>query len=419
MNARITTLPALLLACGLASQAIAQNAQERKLEGSFDQPLSGKQHEGRAPAPTSRMVIMETDGEHKYELTIEGDQLAAKVDGVEVPAERLRRTGSRVEILDQGGAVVKTFNLPRTARGMRLGNVPLLPDIPIENFRFEPDAQQAVPYEPPPVMMGINMSDADPAVLEHLGIESGIRVDRVLEGLPSAKAGLRVGDVITAIDGKKPVDQDALRKTLREKKPGDTITLQIVRKGGEETVKVELAAFDRQRLGMPAQPHGGDEAPNPWRGFDPEGRGGVLWSLPDALNSPEVRRKIEDAREELRKSIERLKAELKEQNVEGKVREEVERLVEQLGKIRDEMREQARGLRQGPEALRFRQGVAAPTVPAVPEVPPTPATPRAPGDNELAELRKQNRELREQLDKMNGRFDELMKRLDEMSKRGG
>jgi len=418
MNARITTLPALLLACGLASQAIAQNAQERKLEGSFDQPLTGKQRDGRAP--TSRMVIMETDGEHKYELTIEGDQLAARIDGVEIPAERLRRTGGgRVEILDQGGAVVKTFNLPRTARGAWLGNMPLLPDIPIEDFRFDPDAQRAAPYEPPPVMMGINMSDPNAAVLDHLGIESGIRVDRVVEGLPCHKAGLQVGDVIIAIDDKSPVNPDTLRKILREKKPGDVLALKVVRKGGEETVKVELAAFDRQRLGIPTEPQAGDEPRDFWRGVDPQDRGGVIWSLPDALNSPEVRRKIEDAREELRKSIERLKAELKEQNIEGKVREEVERLVEQLARIREEMREQARGLRQGPEALRFRRGVPAP---AVPEPAPAPETPKArvtAPDSELAELRKQNRELREQIEKMNGRFDELMKRLDEMSKRGG
>jgi hypothetical protein len=410
------TLPAILLMCGLAATAPAQEAPERKLEGSFDQPLTGRSVEPRSGTVSSRIVIVESDGRNKYELTLEDDRLSARIDDQEVPPERIRRSGSRVEILGPDGAVVRTFSLPRGGRALRIGDRDLPFFLELDPFNRQPDVSRALPFEPPPVMLGINMSEPDPAVLEHFGVESGIRVDRVIEGLPADKAGVKVGDVITAVDGQSPVTPDILRKMLREKKPGDTITLRILRKGGEVTIPVELAAYDRQRLGMPAEPRD-EDAQEFWRGFIPEGRGGEFWGFPDAFNSPEVRRRIEDAREELRKSIERLRAEIKEKNIEGRVREEVERLVDQLARIRDEMREHARALRQGPEPLRFRQQNVTPDAPSTPQAPE--ARRGADRDGELAELRRQNQELRQQLEKMNARFDELMKRLDEMSKRGG
>lgn len=415
-----TILSAMLLAGGLGGPAQAQETPERRLEGSFDQPLVGKDREPRPDAVTSRIVIVESDGQNKYELTIEDDHVTARINGEEVPQERLRRSGSRIDILGPDGRLAKSFSLPRSGRPVRAfdRDWPFL--LYVDPLERQPAGQRGAPYEPPPVMLGINMSDPDPAVLEHFGIESGIRVDRVIEGLPADKAGLKVGDVITEIDGQGPVTPESLRRVLRDKKPGDTIRLKVLRKGGEATLSVELAAFDRQRLGIPAEPREGD-AQDFWRGFTPEDRGGVVWSLPEMFNSPEIRRRIEDAREELRKSIESLRRELKEKNIEGKVREEVERLVDQLTRIREEMREHARGLRQGPEALRFRQSPA-PEAPAAPGAPamPTPEARRGlDRDSELAELRRQNQELRQQLEKMNARFDELMKRLDEMSKRGG
>lgn len=417
MTRLMTTLPAIVLAGGLAGSALAQQAPERKLEGSFDQPLTDKAPPTRGNVVTSRVIVVERDGEHEYELTIEGDNVSAKIDGEAVPAERLRRSGSRVELLDAEGKVVKAFVLPRSGRFLRGldRDAPLL--LELEPFLRQPEGDRPATWEPPPVMLGINMSAPDPAVLEHLGIESGIRVDRVVEGLPADKAGIKVGDVIVAVDDKSPATPEMLRETLKNKKPGDTLTLKVMRKGSEHTMSLELVAFDAERLGMPSRTEG--QRDDFWRGFNPDDRGGVIWSLPEALNSPEVRRKIEDAREELRKAIERLRTELADQNIEGKARAALERLVEQLSRIRDEMREQARALRQGPDPLRFRQPVA-PEVPAVPGVPSVPEAVRGVDrDRELAELRRQNQELREQLEKMNARFDELMKRLDEMSKRGG
>jgi S1-C subfamily serine protease len=73
---------------------------------------------------------------------------------------------------------------------------------------------------------------------------AGVYVGSVTPGGPAAKAGIKVGDVITAVDGKPTLTQDALGAALAAKKPGETVTLSIV---GQDTrtrsVKVTLGQF--------------------------------------------------------------------------------------------------------------------------------------------------------------------------------
>jgi serine protease Do len=63
------------------------------------------------------------------------------------------------------------------------------------------------------------------------------KVAKVEEGSAADKAGLKVDDVITAINGKKIATFDDLRAEIEKRKPGDVITLDVRR--GEETLKLE------------------------------------------------------------------------------------------------------------------------------------------------------------------------------------
>lgn len=60
--------------------------------------------------------------------------------------------------------------------------------------------------------------------------EHGLLVERILEGGAAERAGLRKGDVILVISG-RPVDGvDDVKIALLDRKPGDTVVLQIMRK---------------------------------------------------------------------------------------------------------------------------------------------------------------------------------------------
>jgi len=70
----------------------------------------------------------------------------------------------------------------------------------------------------------------------------GPTVASVIADSPADKAGLKRGDVIKAIDGTSVSDVRAIRDALKDKKPGDTVTVSITRDGNAQDVTVTLEA---------------------------------------------------------------------------------------------------------------------------------------------------------------------------------
>ena len=78
--------------------------------------------------------------------------------------------------------------------------------------------------------LGVQLSDGN----------GGAQVGQVVSGAPAADAGIRTGDVVTAIDGKAITGADALVTAVDGKKPGDTVTLKVRHGGSTSDVKVKL-----------------------------------------------------------------------------------------------------------------------------------------------------------------------------------
>lgn len=72
----------------------------------------------------------------------------------------------------------------------------------------------------------------------------GVEVASLPSGSPAAKAGIKVGDYITQIDGKNVDSPRALVGFVRRYNPGQTVTLTVVRDGEEQPVDVELAVLN-------------------------------------------------------------------------------------------------------------------------------------------------------------------------------
>ena len=75
----------------------------------------------------------------------------------------------------------------------------------------------------------------------------GAQIGSVMPGSPAERAGLKVDDVIIAIDGKPVADPAALRVRTFTLEPGVAIPVRFVRAGQEQEVKVAIAE-------MPADP---------------------------------------------------------------------------------------------------------------------------------------------------------------------
>ena len=72
------------------------------------------------------------------------------------------------------------------------------------------------------------------------GPSAGAFLRRVDAGTPAAKAGLSVGDVIVAVDGKSVTGADDLVVLTTEHKVGETVTLLLVRAETRRSVQVML-----------------------------------------------------------------------------------------------------------------------------------------------------------------------------------
>ena len=59
---------------------------------------------------------------------------------------------------------------------------------------------------------------------------------------PAEKAGLKTGDVVTAINGDPVVDLAQLRLRIASFAPGSTVKLHVWREGKQQDVNVTLAA---------------------------------------------------------------------------------------------------------------------------------------------------------------------------------
>ncbi|MCO5143245.1 MAG: Do family serine endopeptidase [Oligoflexia bacterium] len=91
--------------------------------------------------------------------------------------------------------------------------------------------------------VGVNIADITPQIANTLRLPkntSGIVVSEVLEGEPADKAGVQVYDVITAINGKKIVDGRQLVNMISSFEPGTKISLDILRKGRKQNIKVTV-----------------------------------------------------------------------------------------------------------------------------------------------------------------------------------
>jgi serine protease Do len=84
-----------------------------------------------------------------------------------------------------------------------------------------------------------------PDLAAQLGLSTtqGVLIQQTVPDSPAARAGIRPGDTITSFNGRRITDGIDLRNRVAESSVGQTVKVEIVRKGQPQTVQVELAAM--------------------------------------------------------------------------------------------------------------------------------------------------------------------------------
>ncbi|MNZ59505.1 putative periplasmic serine endoprotease DegP-like precursor [compost metagenome] len=93
--------------------------------------------------------------------------------------------------------------------------------------------------------LGVVIQEVSKDLAETFGLDkpAGALVAQVLEDSPGAKGGLRVGDVILALDGKPIVASADLPHLVGGLKPGTKVTLDVVRDGARQQLTMAIGAL--------------------------------------------------------------------------------------------------------------------------------------------------------------------------------
>jgi predicted metalloprotease with PDZ domain len=81
----------------------------------------------------------------------------------------------------------------------------------------------------------------------------GALIQEVETGTAAEEAGLQVGDIITAVDGKAVNANHPLAERILSYNAGDEVTLTILRNGREQKINVRLGAWTDLPLQLPIQ----------------------------------------------------------------------------------------------------------------------------------------------------------------------
>ena len=94
--------------------------------------------------------------------------------------------------------------------------------------------------------LGVRPMEMTPDLRVHYGAprDAGVLIGEVEADSPAAKAGLQVGDIVTAADGEKIESPFDLSRAIRGKKPGDAVKLDILR---DKAVKHLSAAVGERK----------------------------------------------------------------------------------------------------------------------------------------------------------------------------
>lgn len=102
----------------------------------------------------------------------------------------------------------------------------------------------------------IRSVDGNLARQESLATTTGVYVDSLLENSAAGAAGLKPGDVITAVDGQTVSNSAELQERIARYRPGDEVRLEVLRGGKQKTFTVELRSrYGNKVLAKGEKPH--------------------------------------------------------------------------------------------------------------------------------------------------------------------
>jgi serine protease Do len=98
--------------------------------------------------------------------------------------------------------------------------------------------------------MGVSIQNLTPELSKSMGFKEseGVLISGVESGSPADKAGLKRGDLIMEMSGKKVVDSTGLRNMVSASAPGTKVEVKIIREGKVQTIPMTLGEYKEKKV---------------------------------------------------------------------------------------------------------------------------------------------------------------------------
>lgn len=169
---------------------------------------------------SERITGAQHDAGPDVSFSVKDGHITVLIDGKPHPAELIETDGQVTTFKNKDGQTI--------ARLLHAGDslhIQRLPTVNVQSRR----------------LIGVTLAPVDETLAQHIGVKSDecTLVTGVTDGLGAAKAGVKAGDVIVAVDGVKPATQDTIRHVIAGKSD-DKIRIDLIREGKPKQVVVEL-----------------------------------------------------------------------------------------------------------------------------------------------------------------------------------
>ncbi len=98
--------------------------------------------------------------------------------------------------------------------------------------------------------VGVSIQSLTPELAKSMGFKDteGALIAGVESGSPADKAGLKRGDLIVEMNGKKVTDSTSLRNMVAASAPGTKVDVKIIREGKEQTISMTLGEYKEKKV---------------------------------------------------------------------------------------------------------------------------------------------------------------------------
>lgn len=92
--------------------------------------------------------------------------------------------------------------------------------------------------------LGVVIQPLTPELGKYFDLDYGVIITQVMKNSPAEKAGLKAGDIIIAVNGKKVEDPNDLQKYIMRTMPGKKVIITIVRDKEKKDIEVIVGSWD-------------------------------------------------------------------------------------------------------------------------------------------------------------------------------